>query len=1196
MLSIQTNVNSLIAQQNLNVNNTFQSQTIDQLTSGYRINSSGDDAAGLAVANGYRNSIAELTQGVGNGNDASAQLQIMDGGMSNISQILDRLKTLAVQSASGSFTGTRGTLDTEFQTDLNEINRQAQSIGLSTGGLFTRNMAVYLGAGSGSQSQANSLVNVNLTQSAVDTQALGLSGMQVVNASKTTGLVNADIGSTSGTSVEAIVNNTSGANGNQQALAGYASFQFSGAGFTNLQVSVNLASVSDVSTLASALNSAIQAAGTGSASADAFKNAGIVASVYTDSAGHQALAFSSSTSAFQVQAGDQMANALLGNVSLVGGGGGVPQGTAVNTPTVTGATTATGSGFTSPQNVHLTVTGGGLAQAEVLTLNSSDTTTGAAIADLLNQFNSDTNLAAAGLTMTNSAGGNTVGGQLSFKSANGQQFNIQLTGDTQNLLGLGSFLSSNSGTSTYSTITAGAGYSAATATGVLGETQGQAAGLEISINGGAATALTPIDLTAGAHASAASVTGGALALGGVDITATNNALNISVVNNGVATNWTGTLTTNQVATSGAVASSSVNAASTVTVDATHNTFNLAVDGGPSVAVTIGAGSYGGLNGAGLLAALNYAISNGTLGTSVTAGFDPTSGFLTFTSATSGAGSSVAATTGASNDLLASMHVTTGTHNSGLADQPSTLASIAQQIQTGLGTANAVVTVTNAGKINIASKVAGANSEVVINSPASNSANTTLGLTGGAGMQTTAGQNSSINDIVANLNAQFANSQAFQSAGLTAAATTSTGSGTGTYITISSSNGTQFRLNALGQGSAAAENVGFGTAGASFTSAAQNTAAKVLSATINQYSTVTIDATHNTFNIAVNGVNSGNPVTVTVGAGSYGTFSGASLLGVLNNAISTAGAGALNGLVTAGFDTATGLLAVSGGTGSTATIEVTNGTSNDLLSTTATKELGFTNAQLGTGTTTAGAAPTSTTALSTLDAYGSSATGAQSFTALQYGNEKQVLNFSAQTNTGGLESRSITLQNNASNQSGASLDNAVAYINQQLQAMTTEPALQSIVAVKENVGGQEKINFISSLPGFSVGVGGTGTTDGVSNGTPATLQGGAYGAAANVSISTQTGAEAAVTAITSAVSKLGAAQAQVGIGENQLNFAINLAQSQITNFSAAESQIRDANVAAEAANLSKAQVLQQSTIAAMAQANSAPQAVLSLLKG
>jgi flagellin len=58
----------------------------------------------------------------------------------------------------------------------------------------------------------------------------------------------------------------------------------------------------------------------------------------------------------------------------------------------------------------------------------------------------------------------------------------------------------------------------------------------------------------------------------------------------------------------------------------------------------------------------------------------------------------------------------------------------------------------------------------------------------------------------------------------------------------------------------------------------------------------------------------------------------------------------------------------------------------------------------------------------------------------------------------------------------------------------------------------------------------------------------------------------------------------------------LAQSQIVSFSAAESRIRDADVAQEAANLTKAQVLQQASLAALAQANSAPQAVLSLLRG
>ena len=184
MISIQTNVNSLVAQQNLNVNNAFQANTVEQLTSGYRINRSGDDAAGLAVANQFRNNISEVTQGVANGNDAVAQLQIMDGGMSNISQILDRLQTLATQSASSSFTGDRTVLNKEFQTDVSEINRQAQAIGLNTGGTFAKNLAVYLGGGQGTSATStlsNGTVSVNLSQSTVDAQSLGLKGVQATN-------------------------------------------------------------------------------------------------------------------------------------------------------------------------------------------------------------------------------------------------------------------------------------------------------------------------------------------------------------------------------------------------------------------------------------------------------------------------------------------------------------------------------------------------------------------------------------------------------------------------------------------------------------------------------------------------------------------------------------------------------------------------------------------------------------------------------------------------------------------------------------------------------------------------------------------------------------------------------------------------------------------------------------------------------
>jgi flagellin len=178
MLSIQTNVNSLVAQQNLNVNNAFQSKTIQQLTSGYRINSAGDDAAGLAVANQFRDSVAELTQGVQNANNGVGTLQIIDGGLTNISQMLDRLKTLATESASGTFTGNRTTVNNEYQTLLGEIDRQATNINLNTGGSSVTNLQTYIGGASSADSNAQ--VSVNLSAGAVDTKGLALAGTSVI--------------------------------------------------------------------------------------------------------------------------------------------------------------------------------------------------------------------------------------------------------------------------------------------------------------------------------------------------------------------------------------------------------------------------------------------------------------------------------------------------------------------------------------------------------------------------------------------------------------------------------------------------------------------------------------------------------------------------------------------------------------------------------------------------------------------------------------------------------------------------------------------------------------------------------------------------------------------------------------------------------------------------------------------------------
>ena len=180
MISLMTNVDSLVAQQNLNVNSQFQSNTIDQLTSGYRINSSADDAAGLSVANGYRNQIAELNQGVLNANQGVSQLQIVDGGLSNISQMLDRLQTLATESASQTFTGNRGTLETEYSGLLGEIDRQADNVGLGdTNTANSANLSVYIGGGQSAQD--NSSVSVDLAGQSVSSTGLGLANTGVLD-------------------------------------------------------------------------------------------------------------------------------------------------------------------------------------------------------------------------------------------------------------------------------------------------------------------------------------------------------------------------------------------------------------------------------------------------------------------------------------------------------------------------------------------------------------------------------------------------------------------------------------------------------------------------------------------------------------------------------------------------------------------------------------------------------------------------------------------------------------------------------------------------------------------------------------------------------------------------------------------------------------------------------------------------------
>ena len=172
--SVVTNLSSLNAQAQLSKTSQGLQQTLGRLTSGLRINSSADDAAGLAIANRDMLDKSGLDMGIQSANDGISNLQIQDGAMNNISSLLDRALTLASQASSDTFTGSRATLDNEFQSVLSEITRNATAAGLETGNANLNARSVFVGNTQTNTSAAVSYVSFALT-TAVDSEGLGIS-------------------------------------------------------------------------------------------------------------------------------------------------------------------------------------------------------------------------------------------------------------------------------------------------------------------------------------------------------------------------------------------------------------------------------------------------------------------------------------------------------------------------------------------------------------------------------------------------------------------------------------------------------------------------------------------------------------------------------------------------------------------------------------------------------------------------------------------------------------------------------------------------------------------------------------------------------------------------------------------------------------------------------------------------------------
>jgi flagellin len=205
-IGINSNINSLIAQENLNTSQSALSQAITRLSSGKRINSAADDAAGLAISNTLQTQINGLNQGVSNANDGVSLIQTASSGLSQITTALQTIRTLAVQAENGSMSqSNQAALQQEVAQQISEVNRVASQTQYNGKNLLdgsAGNVVFQVGANVGQS------IGLNLTQSL---SAASLGGGTVA-ANQTLGTVtglNIAIDPTTGAVSEAAPGSTS---------------------------------------------------------------------------------------------------------------------------------------------------------------------------------------------------------------------------------------------------------------------------------------------------------------------------------------------------------------------------------------------------------------------------------------------------------------------------------------------------------------------------------------------------------------------------------------------------------------------------------------------------------------------------------------------------------------------------------------------------------------------------------------------------------------------------------------------------------------------------------------------------------------------------------------------------------------------------------------------------------------------------
>ena len=166
---INSNIMSLNAQRNLTISQGDQNQAMERLTSGKRINSAADDAAGLAISNRMTSQIQGLDQAVRNANDGISLIQTAEGALDETTNILQRMRELSIQSANGTYTDSnRSTIDAEVQQLIKELDRISETTTFNGLNILDGSLgAVDLQVGS----EANETIGFEIT--AMDADSLG---------------------------------------------------------------------------------------------------------------------------------------------------------------------------------------------------------------------------------------------------------------------------------------------------------------------------------------------------------------------------------------------------------------------------------------------------------------------------------------------------------------------------------------------------------------------------------------------------------------------------------------------------------------------------------------------------------------------------------------------------------------------------------------------------------------------------------------------------------------------------------------------------------------------------------------------------------------------------------------------------------------------------------------------------------------